>query len=210
MRSRAPPAANSVLPVRRQRSDRRPRFGDGRQLGIEAGSRGVERRRRPLPGREVHQVHARPIAGIDGGMRSGEERRQPRAHQVDALGCRVSSGDSCANFRICGPVNRSNAREPVSCASSRGPPSAASISPHCRVVLESIQIGDVAREKTSDTCGASGREASSAAIREPRLRVEVDAAMLLRRSRDGAQLPPIDALLARQHPRRCDRGLRTT
>ena len=72
-----------------------------------------------------------------------------------------AAGSSSANFRICGPVNRSKAREPVRRASTRGPPIARSIAWHWLVVLESIQIGDVRRENTSPSWSASGRAGSS-------------------------------------------------
>ena len=59
-----------------------------------------------------------------------------------------ASGDRLKNRRICGPVKRSNARDPVRRASAAPPPTAAVISAHSSDVLESIQIGDWSREKT--------------------------------------------------------------
>ena len=73
---------------------------------------------------------------------------------------RYAAGSSLKNLRICGPVNRSNAREPVSIASRSGPPTAAVISAHSAAVLESIQIGDSGRTKTPRIWDSSGRAAS--------------------------------------------------
>jgi len=50
-----------------------------------------------------------------------------------------------ANFLICGPVKRSNARDPVRCARIAAPPTAAVISAHSLLVLESSQIGATRR-----------------------------------------------------------------
>ena len=58
-----------------------------------------------------------------------------------------ASGSSWKNLRICGPVKRSNARDPVSCASADAPPIARVISAHSAAVLESIQIGDSSRDQ---------------------------------------------------------------
>ena len=56
-----------------------------------------------------------------------------------------AAGSSFQNLRICGPVKRSIAGEPVSVC-SRGP-TAAPISAHSAPVELSIQIGEVLREK---------------------------------------------------------------
>ena len=70
------------------------------------------------------------------------------------------------NFLICGPVKRSNARDPVRCASAAAPPTADSISSHSHVVVESIQIGATARDNTGASCGPGGRAGSSVASTE--------------------------------------------
>ena len=78
-----------------------------------------------------------------------------------------ASGSPPANLRICGPVKRSNAREPVRAASTDGPPTAAAIAAHSAVVLESIQIGATGRESSGSICAASGCAASSEASPAP-------------------------------------------
>jgi hypothetical protein len=69
--------------------------------------------------------------------------------------CVYASGCVSKKRRICGPVNRSYARDPVSRRTASAPPSADSIARHCGVVLSSIQTGDAGRENTVVSCGAS-------------------------------------------------------
>ena len=57
-----------------------------------------------------------------------------------------ASGADAAHARICGPVNRSNARDPVRAASASSLPTALAISRQAAVVLESIHTGgDIGR-----------------------------------------------------------------
>ena len=75
-----------------------------------------------------------------------------------------AAGSLLKNLRICGPVNRSNARDPVCWLSGPAPPTASVISRHSALVLESIQIGDSWRDSIGATCPASGCEGSSVPI----------------------------------------------
>ena len=89
--------------------------------GAVASTRGVP----PLPRREIHQVRARRVAGIDRRVAADQQRRQKRADQMNAIGGGVAAGIVASqNLRICGPVKRSKAREPVCCASAAAPPTA--------------------------------------------------------------------------------------
>ena len=98
-----------------------------------------------------------PVVGFDAhAPASGFGTRNVRANP---------SGSSWRNFLICGPVKRSNAREPVVRARYAAPPTAAVICAHCAAVLASIQIGDTARENGPSSCGAIGCEGSREAQR---------------------------------------------
>ena len=79
-------------PVGRERAGDAPRILDRRQLRLEALRRGAQGVRRPALLREVHQVHARSIARIDRRVFAREQRRQPRADEVDAVGRCVPVG----------------------------------------------------------------------------------------------------------------------
>ena len=92
-----------------------------------------------------------------------EDTRWMRAVAAYAL------GSVSANARICGPVKRSNAREPVLRASSSAPPTAASISRHSTVVLESIHTGDERPRNPSAIC-ASKRHRARARVRREKPR----------------------------------------
>ena len=74
-----------------------------------------------------------------------------------------AAGSVFENFLICAAVKRSNAREPVRCASAWPPPTAASISAHSADVLESIQMGAIVLEKIPPICSTRGRAGSSLA-----------------------------------------------
>ena len=67
---------------------------------------------------------------------------------MNAIGGRVARRVALENLRICGPVKRSKAREPVRCASTPAPPTAALISRALVAVLESIQIGRPVRDRS--------------------------------------------------------------
>jgi hypothetical protein len=66
-------------------------------------------------------------------------------------------------LRIWGPVKRSVAGDPVRRRVASGPPNAASISRHWRVVVASSHTGAWRRENIIRSCGASGAAASSVA-----------------------------------------------
>lgn len=66
-------------------------------------------------------------------------------------------------------MNRSYAREPVSCARAAGPPTAVSSAWHSAVVDESCQLGMMGREKASASCEDKGSEG----LREARSLVDV-------------------------------------
>ena len=88
-----------------------------------------------------------------------EETRWTRLVRAQAAG-------SClAKRRICGPVKRGVATEPVRSQTAWFPPSAAAISAHSAAVEESIQIGEVRRERTGAILAASevAREPSASA-----------------------------------------------
>ena len=55
-----------------------------RQLPEEIRRRRVERARPPGARLEIHEIHARGVAGIDGGVCSDQQRREKRAHQMNA------------------------------------------------------------------------------------------------------------------------------
>ena len=82
---------------------------------------------------------------------------------MNAIGGGVAAGSSVANLRICGPVKRSNAREPVREASAAAPPTALVIDAHWTEVLASIQIGATERDRRGASCGASGSDGSNRA-----------------------------------------------
>ena len=140
---------------------------------------------------------------------------------MDARSARRRPPDSClANARICGPVKRSNAREPVLRASADSPPTADSISAHSRLVLESIQTGARGREKTSASSRRERRGGARAGERRQPAFVQVHAAVLLggtgdrRQVRHGLRLKrrePRHHAIERVHPhqrrRRDDGGI---
>ena len=118
------------------------------------------------------------------------------------VGRRVAPPDRClANARICGPVKRSNAREPVLRASRAAPPTAAVDLARTRAdVLESIQTGATgAREHVRQLLRERLRrvERRPSAAR-PRV-VQIHAAVLLRRSGDRGDTgrPPAPTARAR-------------
>ena len=67
-----------------------------------------------------------------------------------------AAGWSLANLRICGPVKRSMAREPVRATMRSSPPTAAAISAHSAPVELSIQIGAVGRLRSGATWSRRG------------------------------------------------------
>ena len=58
---------------------------DRRKLGGEIGRGRGERGRRPITFANIHQVHARAIAGINRGILTSEHRREERRNEMDAL-----------------------------------------------------------------------------------------------------------------------------
>ena len=113
---------------------------------------------------------------------------------MDASGLRVVARLIVwQNRRICGPVKRSNAREPVCRASVASPPTRAVISAHSSAVLVSIQIGLTWRENAPRNCSASGYAASSARDRVAAGGGQVHAAVLLGGSGDRRDLPQVEA-----------------
>ena len=185
----------ALLPVRRQRAGHRIRRPNRRQLRCQARCSGRDGWLPPVARRQVHQVHAGTVARIERRMRADQQRRHERAHQVHAIGRGVAPGSVFENFRICGPVKRSNARDPVCALSGPAPPTAAVISRHSAPVLESIQIGDAcARQHRCDLLGQRPRGIQRSEARRGAA-VQVHAPVLLRRPGDRRDSPEVDAAL---------------
>ena len=65
---------------------------DRRKLGGEIGSGRGERGGSPITLTDIHQVHARAVTGVDGGILAGEHRSEERRDEMDALGLGPSGG----------------------------------------------------------------------------------------------------------------------
>ncbi len=82
--------AVALHPVARQPADHRPGRGELGKLAVEPRRRGAYSDVRPSLGREIHQVHARAVSRLGRRVRPDEQRRQERAHQVNPVGRRIA------------------------------------------------------------------------------------------------------------------------
>src|SRR5882757_4736905 len=83
-----------------------------------------------------------------------KDARNELTSEISAVAV-YASGSAFQNFRICGPVKRSTAREPVIATTLASPPRAAAISAHSALVELSIQIGAVGRLSSGRTWSTS-------------------------------------------------------
>ena len=83
-----PAAASTATSVPRTVQD----SASGGSLVSRFGAVARERLRRPLLRRQIHEVHARAVARVDRHVRAGEQRREPRADEMDAIGRGVGGG----------------------------------------------------------------------------------------------------------------------
>ena len=65
---------------------------DGRKLGGELRSGRGKRGRSPITLTDIHQIHARAVTGVDGGILAGEHRSEERRDEMDALGLGPGGG----------------------------------------------------------------------------------------------------------------------
>src|SRR4030095_1797253 len=105
----------ATLPVRRERSNNGCGRRDLRRLVAKFWCGGMTRVLPPVLGCEIHQVHARGVAGIDRGVGAREQRGEKRADEMHASGRTIVLGRSleeAPDLRTGEPLERTRARTP--------------------------------------------------------------------------------------------------
>ena len=173
-------------PVRREPSEYRGRrHGLGQPLR-QAGCRGIQRRRGPAPPGQVHEVHARPVATIDGRVSTGKQRGQVRADEMHPARSRPCCGlvlgdlaDLWAREALERPGS-GEAREDV------GAPDGGGDLPALGGRCSSPSRWAPARaRRCSRICGTRGRRGSRPARAAARRAVQVHTSVLLAGTGDG-------------------------
>ena len=139
---RARPESRGAPASTGDRSGDGPGRRDRRQPAREVGRRRVERRCPPVaatPGPSGSCPSRRPDRSA---RPAGQQRREERAHQMNAAGCARSRRDRACELADLRPGEPLEGARAGVLASAPAPPTASVISAHSALVLESIQIGD--------------------------------------------------------------------
>ncbi len=192
----------ALLPVRRQRADDGRGRRDRGQLHGEPLRRGIHGGWPPLARPEVHEVRAGRVAGIHRRLSAGQQRGEERADEVNAIGRGVGGrirlrklpdlrGREALERARAGPLRQRLA------AADRGLDFRA-LGRRARIHPDGCRRP---RENSADLLD-EGPRGVQPGQRGRALRVQVDAAVLLGRSRNGREPAEVEA--ASREPRHHD------
>jgi hypothetical protein len=183
----------AALPVRRQGADDRGRRAHRRQLRGQARRGRVDRWRPPVAAREIHEIHAGAVAGVERRVPANQQRRGERADEVHAVGRRIAAGvllEELADLRPGKSLER--ARAGVLAEHGGAAHRFGDFGALARRARVHPDRRDRARQHRRHLLRQGTAGVEPAQQRRSR-RVQIHAAVLLRRSADGGQFCQIEA-----------------